>query len=108
MRNENNIMLAKFIGLEIKENNTYYEKGVGTFPLDNLRFDNQWSQLMQVVRQIKLHESCTNFNININGDCIIEGLTNNEIINVIINYEYFNSNLKMIYKACINYINIIK
>jgi len=73
---ENNKLLADFLGLEttVHNGNLFLtQDGLLDLQYDEIwNPDTNWNQLMQVVHKIRSIDFCTDFNININGDCKIE------------------------------------
>lgn len=96
--------------LEINKLYNYYPiaddalRGLIDPDFSKLKFHTSWDWLMPVLQKIRSNELVTNVNYNIEGDFIIEGLTEKELINIIVEREKFDSDILMIWYGVIEWI----
>ena len=112
---ENNKIIAEFMGFTFEKNLGYYDNEMLLEQIvyeqqngncfNELLFDKSWDWLMSVIEKIRNNHFVTNVNYNTGGDFIIEGLTSTEVLNIIINREDFKSDLEMCYFGVVEFIN---
>lgn len=118
---ENNKIIAEFMGWEqypqtpvgYLENSSkdrklppYYSQiNTKVGKISDFNYNTDWNWLMPVVDKIKDLKIVTNVNYNIAGDFIIEGLTKTKVLNIIINRKDYKSDIEMVYKGIVEFIN---
>ena len=116
MSDQNNKLIAEFIGLESNEqgylndhNSMDYLSGFpsrdyGRLPLEQLRFDVDWNWLMVVVEKIEsiIFENDEYYNFNILGGCYVIVISSHG--NELITSDNGQSKLECVYNAVVEFI----
>ena len=105
---ENNKIIAKFLGWEILNDMTYSKITKGKWiELDKLKFHSDWNWLMEVVEKIENLTDKNNFvlyDINIYSDAVIIADQEDHEKVSITKSDGFTSKIEMVYKACIEFV----